>query len=40
MAVQQNWVIVVTLTILFGVGFWMIYKFYYKPSQQKEAEEA
>lgn len=40
MAVQSNWVIFVPLTILFGVGFWMIYRFYYKPSQQKEAEEA
>lgn len=40
MAVQQNWIIVVPLTVLFGVGFWMIYKFYYKPSQQKKAEEA
>lgn len=40
MAVQGNWLIFVPLTVLFGVGFWMIYKFYYKPSHQSGSEEA
>lgn len=40
MAVQGNWFIFVPLTVLFGVGFWMIYKFYYKPAHRGEAEEA
>ena len=38
MAVEGNWFVFVPLTILFAVGFWMIYKFYYKPRNAKAAE--
>ena len=39
MAVEGNWAVVVPLTALFAVGFWMIYKFYYKPRKVAEAEK-
>lgn len=38
MAVEGNWLVFVPLTILFAVGFWMIYKFYFKPRNAKAAE--
>ena len=38
MAVEGNWFVFVPLTILFAVGFWMIYKFYFKPRNAKAAE--
>lgn len=31
MAVEGNWIIAVPLTIFFALGFWILYKFYYKP---------
>lgn len=38
MAVEGNWFVFVPLTILFVIGFWMIYKFYFKPRNAKAAE--
>ena len=37
MAVEGNWMIAVPLTVLFALGFWILYKFYYKP--RKDAAE-
>lgn len=31
MAVEGNWIIAVPLTVFFALGFWILYKFYYKP---------
>lgn len=33
LAAQSNWMVVVPLTALLVLGFWMLYHFYYKPSK-------
>ena len=40
MAVQGNWMIFVPLTILFVVGFAIMYKCYYLPRKQEAAQQA
>ena len=39
MAIEGNMAIFIPLTVLFGVGFWMIYKFYVNPREVASAQE-